>query len=86
MATRKILEKMKQDENLRSFEGSSGPLSDELEDSDEDDEEEVGPPVVGVEGTKAKSARGARPSGGTRFVRIIYQDPMSFKLRNSITN
>ena len=38
MATKKILEKMKQDENLRSFEGSSGPLSDDLEDSDDDDD------------------------------------------------
>ena len=38
MATKKILEKMKQDENLRSFEGSSGPLSDDLEDSEDDDE------------------------------------------------
>ena len=37
VATRKILEKMKQDENLRSFEGSSGVLSDgdELNDDDE---------------------------------------------------
>ena len=38
MATKKILEKMKQDENLRSFEGSSGPLSDDLEDSEDDDD------------------------------------------------
>ena len=36
---------MKQDENLRSFEGSSGVLSDgdELDDTDDDDDEALSP-------------------------------------------
>ena len=39
LATRKILEKMKQDESHRSFEGSSGVHSDgdDLDDTDDDD-------------------------------------------------
>ena len=39
MATKKILEKMKQDESHRSFEGSSGVHSDgdDLDDTDDDD-------------------------------------------------
>ena len=69
MVTKKMLEKMKQDENLRSFEGSSGPLSDDLEDSEEDDEGlsqgEAGE-GQGLGDSKAKSARGPRPPGGTR--------------------
>merc|ERR1719414_765210 len=67
MATKKILEKMKQDENLRSFEGSSGPLSDDLEDSDDDDDG-LSQGETGVVDQKAKSARGNRPHGGTRRV------------------
>merc|ERR550517_546638 len=67
MATKKILEKMKQDENLRSFEGSSGPLSDDLEDS-EDDDDGLSQGETGVVDPKAKSATGNRPHGGTRRV------------------
>ena len=43
VATRKILEKMKHDENLRSFEGSSGVVSDGDELDDTDDDEELSP-------------------------------------------
>lgn len=70
-ATRKILEKMKQDENLRSFEGSSGPLSDDLEDSEEEEAlsqgETQGDGGLGL-GQSRKSSRGSRPMGGSRRV------------------
>eukprot|EP00090_Calanus_glacialis_P001691 TRINITY_DN11217_c0_g1_i1.p1 TRINITY_DN11217_c0_g1~~TRINITY_DN11217_c0_g1_i1.p1 ORF type:complete len:435 (+),score=171.25 TRINITY_DN11217_c0_g1_i1:48-1352(+) len=81
VATRKILEKMKQDENLRSFEGSSGVLSDgeELDDTDDDDDEALSPidgddMIPNEDGQNpqkpAKSARGSRPSGPTNTRRV----------------
>ena len=72
---------MKQDENLRSFEGSSGVLSDgdDLDDTDDEDDEVLSP----IEGDDmipneagqnpqktAKSARGNRPSGPTNTRRV----------------
>ena len=79
VATRKILEKMKQDENLRSFEGSSGVVSDGDELDDTDDDEELSPVkgddiILNEEGSNtqkpAKSARGSRPSGPTNTRRV----------------
>jgi len=80
VATRKILEKMKQDENLRSFEGSSGVLSDgdELDDTDEDDDalsNVGGDDMISNDDAQspqkpAKSARGSRPSGPTNTRRV----------------
>ena len=71
---------MKQDENLRSFEGSSGVLSDgdELDDSDEEEDDALSgvegdgmPNEDGVAPEKpAKSARGNRPSGPTNSRRV----------------
>ena len=81
-ATRKIIEKMKHDENLRSFEGSSGVVSDgdDLDSDDEDDDDE-GLSNIGADNgdgtndeslntTNAKSARGSRPSGPTNSRRV----------------
>ena len=79
VATRKILEKMKQDENLRSFKGSSGVVSDGDELDDTDDDEELSPVegddiILNEEGSNtqkpAKSARGSQPSGPTNTRRV----------------
>ena len=61
LATRKIIEKMKQDENLRSFEGSSGALSDgdDLEDTEEEEEDNIS---VGEQGDVGGGV-GAKISG-----------------------
>ena len=94
VATRKILEKMKQDENLRSFEGSSGVLSDgdELDDTDDDDDEALSPiegddMIPNEEGQNpqkpAKSARGSRPSGPTN-TRRVYGNMTGFEDEDSL--
>jgi len=93
VATRKILEKMKQDENLRSFEGSSGVLSDgdELDDTDDDDEalspiegDDMIPNEDGQSPQKpAKSARGNRPSGPTN-TRRVYGNMTGFEDEDSL--
>ena len=74
MATRKILEKMKQDESHRSFEGSSGVHSDgdDLDDTDDDDAASNLGIDQGMESTTkpAKSAKGARPSGPGQTRRV----------------
>jgi len=77
MATKKILERMKQDETLRSFEeGSNEMLSDDL---DTDDDEALSPGEGGLEGEnvnpedtdiKGKSARANRPSGPVSTRRV----------------
>ena len=70
---------MKRDENLRSFEGSSGVVSDGDELDDTDDDEELSPVegddiILNEEGSNtqkpAKSARGSRPSGPTNTRRV----------------
>jgi hypothetical protein len=94
VATKKILEKMKQDENLRSFEGSSGVLSDgdELDDTDDDDDEALSPidgdemiPNEDVQNPQkpAKSARGSRPSGPTN-TRRVYGNMTGFEDEDSL--
>ena len=73
MATKKILEKMKQDESHRSFEGSSGVHSDgdDLDDTEDDDDA-----ASNLDGETApaakpgKSAKGGRPSGPGQSRRV----------------
>ena len=77
VATKKILEKMKQDESHRSFEGSSGVHSDgdDLDDTD-DDEDDAGSNLgvdggnVGPASKQGKSAKGGRPSGPGQTRRV----------------
>ena len=92
VATRKILEKMKQDENLRSFEGSSGVVSDGDELDDTDDDEDLSPVegddmILNEEGQNtqkpAKSAKGSRPSGPTN-TRRVYGNMTGFEDEDSL--
>ena len=93
VATRTTLENMKQDENLRSFEGSSGVLSDgdELDDTDEDDEalsQAEGDDMISNNDAQnsrkpAKSARGSRPSGPTN-TRRVYGNMTGFEDEDSL--
>ena len=78
-ATKKILEKMKQDESHRSFEGSSGVQSDgdDLDDTEDEDDasnlgvdEAIGDPMNETTAKPAKSARGSRPSGPGQSRRV----------------
>ena len=78
-ATKKILEKMKQDESHRSFEGSSGVQSDgdDLDDTEDEDDasnlgvdEALGDPMNETTAKPAKSARGSRPSGPGQSRRV----------------
>jgi hypothetical protein len=96
VATRKILEKMKQDGNLRSFEGSSVVLSDgdEFDDKDNDDGGDGAlcpidggdmiPNEAGQNPQKpAKSAIGCRPSGPTN-TRRVYGNMAGFEDEDSL--
>ena len=78
-ATKKILEKMKQDESHRSFEGSSGVQSegDDLDDTEDEDDasnlgvdEAIGDPMNETTAKPAKSAKGLRPSGPGQSRRV----------------
>ena len=92
VATRKILENMKQDENLRSFEGSSGVVSDGDELDDTDDDEELSPVegddmILNEEGPNtqkpAKSSKGSHPSGPTN-TRRVYGNMTGFEDEDSL--
>ena len=83
---------MKQDENLRSFEGSSGVLSDgdDLDDTDDDDAlspvegDDMMPNEDGQNPDKpTKSARGNRPSGPTN-ARRVYGNMTGFDDEDSL--
>ena len=78
-ATKKILEKMKQDESHRSFEGSSGVHSDgdDLDDTDDEDDASnlgvdgaIGEAMNETTAKPAKSAKGLRPSGPGQSRRV----------------
>ena len=66
MATRKILERMKHDEGLRSFEGSSDLVSDGDDMDSDEDEDDLSPDGAFGTGSMAGSGsmrKGIRPNG-----------------------
>jgi len=70
-ATKKLLEKMKQDESHRSFEGSSGVHSDgdDLDDTDDDAGSNLGD-MPGMETGGKTAGKSARPSGPKQTRRV----------------
>lgn len=70
-ATKKLLEKMKQDESHRSFEGSSGVHSDgdDLDDTDDDAGSNLGD-MPGMDAGNKTAGKSARPSGPKQTRRV----------------
>ena len=79
-ATKKLLEKMKQDESHRSFEGSSGVHSDgeDLDDTDDDAGSNLGE-MPAMDGVKIPG-KSARPSGPkqTRWSYFYFNRTISY--------